>query len=193
MNFVYQKDSSVWCTYFSYVHHRRLSLSFLGGATTVTRPASATISLAAAILAVRLAPAPLQRCLSHQIVGVVILRCPLFAPIGRRRVVPTTISNIVSQSRNPYYQILPRQLDLSIVSSLPRRLPHRQYNATARIVPPVHLLGHLIIKLAFVASLTPYHCRAASKVGRHILELPGTLIDGGIAAAAWRGGIIVYQ
>ena len=150
MNFVYQKDSSVWCTYFSYVHHRRLSLSFLGGATTVTRPASATISLAAAILAVRLAPAPLQRCLSHQIVGVVILRCPLFAPIGRRRVVPTTISNIVSQSRNPYYQILPRQLDLSIVSSLPRRLPHRQYNATARIVPPVHLLGHLIIKLAFV-------------------------------------------
>ena len=35
-----------------------LSLSFLGRATTVTRPASATISLAAAMLAVRLAPAP---------------------------------------------------------------------------------------------------------------------------------------
>ena len=63
----------------------------------------------------------------HQIVGVVILRCPLFAPVGRRRVVPTTISNIVSQSRNSYYQI------------------------------------------------------------------PGTSIDGGVAAAAQRGGIIVYQ
>ena len=139
MNFVYQKDSSVWCTYFSYVHHRRLSLSFLGGATTVTRPASATISLAAAILAVRLAPAPLQRCLSHQIVGVVILRCPLFAAVGRLRAVPTIIPSGLDHT-NP----LPptRPLDRLVAAATPASSSIQRYCAdcstSASPRPPDH-------------------------------------------------------
>ena len=45
----------------------------------------------------------------------------------------------------------PRPLDRLAAATT----PYCQYNATARIVPPVHLLGHLIIKVAFVGL---YHC-----------------------------------
>ena len=89
------------------------------------------------------APGSSQRSLPYQIVGVVILRCPLFVAVGRLRTVPTIIPVSLDNKSNP----LPptRPLDHSIVSLPLRRLPHRQYNDSARTVLPVHLLGRPII------------------------------------------------
>ena len=107
------------------------------------------------------APGSSQRSLPHQIVGIVILRCPLFVAVGRLRAVPTIIPGYQASSQSRPPQSQPTANSTNSIVSLPlRRLPHRQYSATVRTVHPLHLLGHPIILASIHRPL--YHCSVNS-------------------------------